>query len=650
MIDGILATASAGTKVQILAHSMGGMIARDYISEISRAQKVDTLVELGTPHVGTPTFLAHLLYNKCPIKLLNQVCIINGNEVNALVQNFAGAFELLPSKQYFQLYPDVFPFRDDRDIDNDGVTGALTYDQMKNLLSNTGKNMTIFDTAQSFHDSLDPTYTNTHGVETYTIAGSGYPTIGQIRDYITYSVFADSGSPQIVKVIKQDAIAVNGDNTVPLKSATLNTQENVYYAKQGHMELPTGNALTMAVNLLNGKTDVISGIQTEPFGFSGVIGIYSPAQLHAYDGQGRHTGPTDDGPEELIPGSLYDELGEAEFIYLPDGGQYRITTQATGEGSFDLKIKTYAEGILAKETIFLNVAQTLHTTASMTFDPGAPVLAVDRDGDGNADNQMAPTSIVTGNALTDYIAPESTAQTDGTEGTGSWFRSDVTVNIQAQDNQSGILRTDYSVDSGNTVRTYTQPFVIEKEGMTKILYYSIDNSGNTEKPKELEINIDKTPPELSVAFDPGLKRLQGKGEDTLSGIGTLLQTDTAITAQDKAGNTAQFDITTKKDDTDKKKGDHHITVQALRYNGQASAIPETKLSVSWKTDKNDVMDHLVQTFVIKDQHKIHAVYKDNRDASTVIEKTSGEKKEKSTVQGMQIITVKSDAGKIMIVL
>lgn len=91
------ATRSAGTtKAQIVAHSMGGLIARDYIRAAQQAQKVDSLVELGVPHVGTPAFLAHLLYNKC-LKQFNLICVINGDELNKLVQNCSGAFELLPS-------------------------------------------------------------------------------------------------------------------------------------------------------------------------------------------------------------------------------------------------------------------------------------------------------------------------------------------------------------------------------------------------------------------------------------------------------------------------------------------------------------------------------------------------------------------------
>src|SRR5260370_41842922 len=91
---------------------MGGLLARNYIKDATRATNVHKLVEMGTPHVGTPTFLAHLLYPKgapnIPIMLgpfsFGSVHAVNVIEAENLVQNFTGAFELLPTSQYYQSY------------------------------------------------------------------------------------------------------------------------------------------------------------------------------------------------------------------------------------------------------------------------------------------------------------------------------------------------------------------------------------------------------------------------------------------------------------------------------------------------------------------------------------------------------------------
>lgn len=407
---------TGASKVNILAHSMGGLLARDYISDATRAAKVNTLVELGTPHAGTPQFLANLLYPSC-LKAFDIVCVINGSEINTLVQNFTGAFELLPSKLYYQLYPEAknYPFSDDRNMDNDNTTsGPLNYDLTRRLLANLGKNPIASVTADTFHDELDSTYDTTHGVHTYLIAGSGLPTVSQIHDYIGENVL------QLLRTrapkISQDADTTNGDGTVPLLSATLGQQNNVYYTNQAHMDLPTGEGLAMAMNLFDGITDANSipnhAVKTIPFTYSGkIVGIYSPAQFDVYDNHNNHTGVKSDGSiEEAIPGSSYNEVGEAKFIYLPDGGNYIVKTKQTGTGSFDLKVKNYTNSQLTDETEFLTVPQSTNTTSSLDLSQTNPLLTVDENGDGTNVETIAPTERLRGSALLDY-APQFTSET-----------------------------------------------------------------------------------------------------------------------------------------------------------------------------------------------------------------------------------------------
>lgn len=643
------ATRSAGSSnVQILAHSMGGLIAREYIRNAERAKKVHTLVELGTPHAGTPTFLAHVLYSKCidsNIFLLG--CVVNGSKVNELVQNFPGAFELLPSKRYFQLYSDQtdYPFNDIRDIDTNGVKGLLTYDQMKTLFTNLHKNMQVYDLAEHFHGVLDPSYSITNGVKTYVIAGSGFPTIGQIRDYRTESMPRGGGG-----IIHHDALAIDGDGTVPLKSATLDLQDNVYYVHQEHGDLPKNEALTMAFHLLNGKTDLIDGVQKAPFqsSFKGkVISIHSPADLHAYDENGNHVGMANDGDVEVnIPGATYDELGEAKFIYLPDGGHYRISTNATGEGSFDLKVKAYENSELVRELLYLTINQTMQTTTALTLDADAPVLSVDRNGDGSIDQELAATSILSGEALLDHIPPTTSVQTAGTEGSDEWYRSPVTLTLTAQDATSGILRTEYSLDEGKTVQTYASPFSVEMEGTTVVRYHSIDQAGNEEDPKEITLKIDTIPPEITLQFNPQTEQIEGLGEDSGSGIASTVQTDKVMTVEDKAGNSIQFDMVTEKKDNKNETGKQEIVISALHYNNQPTSLPKTSLSVKWNFDENNTLNHLNQIYEIDGQERAVARYNENKDKTTIIEREKGAEKQQSVVQGLSIIKLKSEKGNL----
>ena len=63
------------TQVNILAHSMGGVIARYYISDPIRAQKIKRLITLGTPYLGAPKIALGILDQMCFID--DPICITN---------------------------------------------------------------------------------------------------------------------------------------------------------------------------------------------------------------------------------------------------------------------------------------------------------------------------------------------------------------------------------------------------------------------------------------------------------------------------------------------------------------------------------------------------------------------------------------------
>src|SRR3989344_1529807 len=97
-------------KVDIIAHSMGGLVARNYISNEGQAQKVRKLIDLGTPHLGSVDFLKNLEYGGCLTKpgILTDLAGLNicfglvPSEVKDVVQNMISAYELAPTQKYFE--------------------------------------------------------------------------------------------------------------------------------------------------------------------------------------------------------------------------------------------------------------------------------------------------------------------------------------------------------------------------------------------------------------------------------------------------------------------------------------------------------------------------------------------------------------------
>jgi len=82
-------------------------------------------------------------------------------------------------------------------------------------------------------------------------------------------------------------------------------------------------------------------------------------------------------------------------------------------------------------------------------------------------------------------------------GNNGWYVSNVTITLNANDSISGVNVTKYKIDDGNW-KKYTKPIKIINNGGHTIKYYSIDNAGNEEEMKTIEIKIDKAKPAVGI--------------------------------------------------------------------------------------------------------------------------------------------------------
>jgi len=494
-------------KVDIVAHSMGGLVARNYISDSSRAQNVRKLFTLGTPHLGSVKFLQAINYGICLKLEIGPACLsIARSEVKDIIQNMISGYELAPSQEYFNFYngqdkSHLPPYQ------SNGET--LNYNGVKSFLATSGHNVPLFGPSESFHE-LDNSLTNTNGVEVTNIAGSGLETLGQIREKNVRDFLGNT-------LKKKDGFSVNGDKTVPLLSASLIDgsksllgDAKVFYTKQEHGELVApGPALNLVKNILENNYVSPEEVSAMPYHFSGnVMAVFSPVNIHAYDSLGNHTGPTSDGDIETnIPGSSYDTLDDAKFIFLPNDGIYDLKFEAIGSGNFDFKIREYENDSLVREILYKDIPLTTLTKAYLRFDTFSdypPEILLDKNGDGLENQYIDFSSDLTGDIIYDEIPPKTDFQIYGALGNNGWFTSDVDVTLIPQDEStgSGVLKTEYSLDNGQTKNLYIEPFKVSAEKINKLKFRSVDNVGNEEDVKEAEIKIDKTPPQITLDADP----------------------------------------------------------------------------------------------------------------------------------------------------
>lgn len=163
--------------------------------------------------------------------------------------------------------------------------------------------------------------------------------------------------------------------------------------------------------------------------------------------------------------------------------------------------------------------------------------------------------------IPDVNAPETEYEVIGAENEG-WYNSPVTVNLTGYDYQSGIKTTYYSLNGsadqeGSTV-------TITEDGRHVLEYWSVDQRGNIEPKKTIEINIDKTAPEITFSVEDGtvfkvdqFVTITCQAEDALSGVASTTCEDVSLLAYelglgnhtlkadavDKAGNSSTKSVT-----------------------------------------------------------------------------------------------------------
>jgi hypothetical protein len=112
-----------------------------------------------------------------------------------------------------------------------------------------------------------------------------------------------------------------------------------------------------------------------------IFSLFSPADLHVYDSQGRHVGINEEGVlENQIPGAIYitPEGTDYKIILIPDADEedeYMIVAKGTDSGIMDLKAQVPDTVSKYRRFIeYMNVPISPTTTARTKIKPAAPGL------------------------------------------------------------------------------------------------------------------------------------------------------------------------------------------------------------------------------------------------------------------------------------
>ncbi len=475
------------TSVNILAHSMGGLLARRYIIKNPNNHHVNKLITIGSPWLGAPKAIHVLETGQWP-PATSYGLILPGT-LKTLAEDFTGFHELLPSRKYADL--GGVPFAEDGwDINQDNSSG-YNYNQLTDLLNNRHHRTQPGTATLAFHDNAgqDDWSSDQSGVQYYHYYGlkKSADTIGRVIAKRSI-VCSTSGCFVSLDIITSLTI---GDGTVPTISAR---------------RIPSLNAPNATIRLFSGFnaddqepfehvgltrndnvwTNILSDLSiaqqstprknpTEP--------IEPPAQpayhfrilgstyVEIEDAFGNTVNPLSDTPEEPLSG--------ADTISSGDKG-LSIIFQA--DKAFSVRFR------VENEPLFIEIARRTDTTTSLAVryqdielpagvtaqisltGQSVEVLKYDSDGDGVFETSVQPTVSVTGTAAEDTDPPIITLDVTGTP-------SAVAATITAQDSGSGVARISYSTD-GTNYGPYKDVLNIDVNQNPLLYVFADDNLAN----------------------------------------------------------------------------------------------------------------------------------------------------------------------------
>jgi hypothetical protein len=474
-------------EIDVIAHSMGGLITKTFLVEYG-ANSIDKFIDLGTPHTGAPKAFKIINYgDNLNASFLGGLIGLNTERIKIISQNMPSIYQLLPSKNYVDFEGYVY---DLDDIDNNSTKGKLDYNQTGDFLRNTGRNSLLIDKAKQFHDEVDNMNPSDYGVTTYNIVGCGTPTLGKI-----FMLNKENSGD-----IEYNISYVNGDGTVPLISSKYLISTQTYFYKNAiHALMPSANGVKELVSaILNNDsitpanfTNISINESSCPKITGKIVSFHSPIDLHIYDSNGNHTGPITNGDlENNIDGVDYEIIDGNKFAFLPEGEIYKILGNATQSGSFNARIQSIDDGNTTETVYFNNVPLTSLT--KITFDVSEQSdnkILIDANNDGIFESSTTPSSILNSEQSEDIVKPSTLITFKGNKNPDGSYISSVQVTLVANDDNSEILKTEYSLNGGLTWVKYIETFTINDRGGVNIMYKSTDKAGNVEISKISNVNI-----------------------------------------------------------------------------------------------------------------------------------------------------------------
>lgn len=330
-------------RVDIVAHSMGGLVAREYIETDSGVGAVDQLVTLGTPEGGSPSdYLAWDggsftgFFGLLIKEVFTQEAKENGYDtVFDYIRNapIPSVRELLPTYSYLRdkdsgdlrSYPNLTPRNTFLErLNSGGFLEKLDPVSFTAIVGKTSDNKTIKTIRVE-----DPSIEIMNDSEKAVLWGYGKPD--------GYDDFSGDRGLELGK----------GDGMVPIESAMSIPADETVEVDSVHTDLPEKSA-ERVFRVLTGHDPKKEAASTSIDSLLAFF-VFSPVDIQVVSPSGKRMGKDFSTGKFLndIPGAYYTGFDtKNEFITIPnpEKGNYAVLTEGTDTGSYRVETSLLREG------------------------------------------------------------------------------------------------------------------------------------------------------------------------------------------------------------------------------------------------------------------------------------------------------------------
>jgi len=307
------------TKVNIVAHSMGGILARSYIQSNEYRNDVENLIMIGTPNKGSSDAYPVWEGGYIPKNWENRVIFIGYLDYlrakNVTPSAYKSVHQFIPSvKELLPLYDYIHPKDDPQNLKS-----YLSMQERNDWLANLDNEIGELN----------------QKVKVSVISGNGYPTVNNIPviEAADESPLWIDGKPDPIDPERND---VRGDKRVLLSSSEIeNTFKDILDFDHGEI---VDQVESIIAKRLNEEIDKI--FESPPIDNELAFWFASPVNVEIEDPIGRIINKDiEDLSNEKIPLAIYSGESKPDgfkFISIPNPvkGEYKIKLEGNGNGEY----------------------------------------------------------------------------------------------------------------------------------------------------------------------------------------------------------------------------------------------------------------------------------------------------------------------------